>query len=714
MATKTSITFGTTVKCLFTAKIKTIKAGLDCPAFNSKVMKRKINHKGEYVFALGEVPKINVPEIKLRYVSSAKKSSFEKITKSEDAEKIFRQIIGKDEMELREQVVILFLNNANKVIGYYRHTTGGISSSIVDTRLILATALKSLSVGIIICHNHPSGNTKPSEADIKLTSNLKSAAKQMEIALLDHIIITKESYYSFADQGDLSLSGIKQVSKKEIVYLDLFSGTGGFAKGLQNAGFHFKKHYYSEIDKYSVANYQYNFRHAKNLGDITKIKGRQIERPNIITFGSPCQDISIAGKRKGLKANRSGLFFEAVRIISECRPDVFIFENVKGLFSSNQGKDFEVVLQTFANLGLYDIQWQLLNTCWFLPQNRERIYFVGCLRGKPTPQIFPFTESNEGCASFHQKEFAEKKISPTIDTKVGESSHRSPYVLHWKGSKEKWKNEPMKNAPALSTQQDWIRNPLIVKGAAYRTRNYAGQGGKIELRKDTNANQLTTAQKDSMVLLREITKNKSEGDRVYESKNGLSKTLKSNGGGMGAKTGLYMINKSVRRLTPNECERLQGFPDDWTRNGVFIVPEATTKGYATAQKGDSINLSYLEANKRRGRVGKSIANTIDTGVQQYTLQKSNLRRLTPTECERLQGFKDDWTKSGLFNNGVEAISDSQRYKMLGNAVSVPVVEAIALRLLGLRVKEIIIESDEHIKLLTLELELELLNLKHAA
>lgn len=608
-------------------------------------MKRKLNHKGVYVFALGDVPKMNIPEIKLRYVSSANKTFSEKITKSQDAEKIFRQIFGKDEIELREQVVVLYLNNANKVIGYYRHTTGGLTSSLIDTRLILATALKSLSTGIIICHNHPSGALVPSQSDIKLTSSLKTAAKQMEIQLLDHIIITKESYYSFADQGELSLNG---VSKKgnEIVYLDLFSGTGGFAKGLQNAGFSFRKHYFSEIDKYSVANYQYNFRNAKNIGDIQKVKGKQIERPNIITFGSPCQDISIAGKFKGLKGKRSSLFFEAVRIIRECRPDVFIFENVKGLFSSNEGKDFEVVLQTLADIGLYECQWQLLNTCWFLPQNRERIYLVGHLRGTSTPQIFPFGESHQRNHAIHQKESQRKSLSPTIDTKVGESSHRSPYILHWKNSTDKWVKERMDKSPALKAQSDLVRQPLVVSGAAYRTRSYKGEAGKIEVRKDKNANQLTTVQKDSMVL--------------------------------------------------------------------FHVPEATRKGYATATEGDSINLSFLEANRRRGRVGKGIANTIDTGVQQYTLKQGNLRRLTPVECERLQGFPDNWTQWGLFDGTLKEISDAQRYKMLGNAVTVAVVEAIAMRLLGKAVKQVVLENDEQIKLLTIELELELLNLKHAA
>ena len=171
-------------------------------------MKKKTIDKGEYVFALGEVPKINVPEIKLSYVSARSKPFSGTVESSESAEKILRSIIKKQEIELREQVVVLYLNNANKVLGYYRHTTGGLTSSIVDTRLILATALKSLSTSIILCHNHPSGSLKPSQADINLTDKLKNAGKQMEIKLLDHIIITKQSYYSFADQGDSSLIGI--------------------------------------------------------------------------------------------------------------------------------------------------------------------------------------------------------------------------------------------------------------------------------------------------------------------------------------------------------------------------------------------------------------------------------------------------------------------------------------------------------------------------
>ncbi len=177
--------------------------------------------------------------------------------------------------------------------------------------------------------------------------------------------------------------------EKQIVYLDLFSGLGSFAKGLLSAGFVFKKHYFSEIDKHCIASYRYNFKNAQYVGDIEKFETQKIERPDLVTFGSPCQDLSLAGRRAGIQGRKSSLFFRAIEIIKRFRPRVFVFENVSGLFSSNKGKDFEIVLQTIAELGLYECQWQLINTAWFLPQNRERIYLVGCLRDESRGAIFP-------------------------------------------------------------------------------------------------------------------------------------------------------------------------------------------------------------------------------------------------------------------------------------------------------------------------------------
>ena len=177
---------------------------------------------------------------------------------------------------------------------------------------------------------------------------------------------------------------------------------------------------------------------------------------------------------------------------------------------------------------------------------------------------------------------------------------------------------------------------------------------------------------------KELTKDLAQAYRVYDT-NGVSTTLGAVGGGIGAKTGLYQVGiiknrgKIVERekSTCLDANYWKGLDNHGGRTGV-MVKEATRKGYAVASEGDSINLSVPNSKTRRGRVGKQIAQTLDTGMNQYTLKSSSIRRLTPTECERLQGFPDGWT---------EGISDTQRYKCLGNAVTTTVVCEIAKKLL---------------------------------
>lgn len=187
----------------------------------------------------------------------------------------------------------------------------------------------------------------------------------------------------------------------EIVFIDLFSGIGGFAEGFRRAGLTFKYHAFSEVDKNAISIYRKHFPEAKELGDVRTIRDFSAIRnqrggaPLVVTFGFPCQDLSVAGKRRGLEGSRSGLFFEAMRVIRELQPDVFIFENVKGLLSSNKGQDFVRCLQEIADLGNYDGQWQLVNTSWVLPQNRERIYFIGTLRGQTRCQVFPIIDGGQ-------------------------------------------------------------------------------------------------------------------------------------------------------------------------------------------------------------------------------------------------------------------------------------------------------------------------------
>jgi DNA repair protein RadC len=170
--------------------------------------KRKIK-RAEYptqhekvVFGLGLIPQEGVPQIKITY-RRTRKEFLGKITNSKDVADFIRRTFKAGTLELQESFITLYLNTANEILGYYNHTVGGINATIADRRLILATALASASVGIVVSHNHPSGNLKPSQADIELTRKLKEGASVLDIKLLDHVIISKNNYYSFADEGML-------------------------------------------------------------------------------------------------------------------------------------------------------------------------------------------------------------------------------------------------------------------------------------------------------------------------------------------------------------------------------------------------------------------------------------------------------------------------------------------------------------------------------
>jgi len=348
----------------------------------------------------------------------------------------------------------------------------------------------------------------------------------------------------------------------EITLIDLFSGIGGFSKGLTDAGFKIKKHYFSEIDKNAIANYKHNFYEAENIGSVTDFRGNGIERPDIITFGSPCQDFSLAGKRAGMEGQRSVLLLEAIRIISELKPTVFIWENVKGTFSSNNGADFWAIIRAFANIGNYRLEWQLLNTSWFLPQNRERIYLVGHFTGRSEPKVFPIREND-----FRNiKRFSEAQNISTIHAGGNTGGlHGGMTLINWESSKTKWiENVSPKKPPALKTQNDLCRQPLI--------------------------KQLNT-------------------DKTFGN-----------------------------------------------------VPAQQNRVYDVTGISPCLSSSRLEDKTKIFNEGK-------------------FRRLTEIECERLQGFPDNWTQYGNYNGTIKEIAPTQRYKLIGNAVSTVVVKEIGTRLL---------------------------------
>lgn len=203
-------------------------------------------------------------------------------------------------------------------------------------------------------------------------------------------------------------------------FIDFFSGVGGFTRGLELAGHECVGH--CEFDKFAEASYRSMHsiteeqrtrlseldkkKRQKEIlkdeylngewyaRDVRAVNSTNIPRADCWTFGAPCQDFSIAGRRAGLEGERSSLVREIFRILEELeeedKPTWLIYENVKGMLSSNRGLDFLSILSEMDGLG-YDLEWQNINSRWFVPQNRERIYVVGCYRGRSRRQIFPIT-----------------------------------------------------------------------------------------------------------------------------------------------------------------------------------------------------------------------------------------------------------------------------------------------------------------------------------
>ena len=142
-------------------------------------------------------------EIEITYLPRYLGFSKPIIKRSQDIYEILIELFDITALTIKEECIALFLNRNNRIIGSYKVSSGGITSTVVDIRIVLGIALKSLSCGLILAHTHPSGNLQPSKADIDLTHNLREAGRLMDIRLLDHLIISTEGYYSFADEGNL-------------------------------------------------------------------------------------------------------------------------------------------------------------------------------------------------------------------------------------------------------------------------------------------------------------------------------------------------------------------------------------------------------------------------------------------------------------------------------------------------------------------------------
>lgn len=327
-------------------------------------------------------------------------------------------------------------------------------------------------------------------------------------------------------------------------YIDLFSGIGGFALRLRQAGIEFEEHWFSEIDKNAINIYKKHFPNAKELGDVRAIRDFFGIKADIITFGFPCQDLSVAGKRRGLAGDRSGLFFEAMRIIRELKPQYFIFENVKGLLTNNGGADYVRCLREIADIGLYECEWQLVNTSWVLPQNRERIYFVGYIGGKSRSQIFPIEK--QGKQNTQRNNGEVKQLLNIVNSGNWENPQRGR-IYSVEGI-----------CPALNCCGGGGLEPKIVVPVLTPTREEKRQNGRRFKNNGDPSFTLTTQDQHGIF-------------------NGVD----------------------IRKLTPLECERLQGFPDGWTEYGADGKKISDSARYKALGNAVTVNFPRMIGEKLR-------------------------------------------------------------------------------------------------------------------
>ena len=433
-------------------------------------------------------------------------------------------------------------------------------------------------------------------------------------------------------------------------YLDLFSGIGGFSLAMQRVGIDFENHYASEIDKYARSIYAKRFPGSIQLGDVTKI-GDELGKIDFITGGFPCQAFSIAGARGGFEDTRGTLFFDIARLADIYRPRYMVLENVKGLLNHDGGNTIRIILDKLRGLN-YHVQLLLLNTKDFdVPQNRERVFFICSLAGERRPEIFRIrerkTEIVKGNELIITARDGKVKRGDTYASTLacgghgcGNHSDMDLIVGTLRTHKDGEGFREMKSGicPAIPARarEDGSGQPIVAIPCLSPDRVNKRQNGR-RFKEDGDPMFTLTAQDRHGVCI-------VENQRAELREMDISPSLQASSSGR------------VGQSPP-----------------VVKVKSATKAGYEIAHEGDAINLSVPNSKTRRGRVGKQVAQTLDTACNQATIDGVNIRRLTPIECERLQDFPDDWTKYGENN---ELISDSQRYKTLGNAVTVRVVEAI--------------------------------------
>lgn len=507
--------------------------------------------------------------------------------------------------------------------------------------------------------------------------------------------------------------------QKQLI-IDCFAGIGGFRKGMEAAGHECVG--FCEFDKWAVASYtsmhliteeqrQYlstltlkqrqkeilkdEYRNGEwYANDIRRVYAGDIPKADCWCFGFPCQDISVAGKQAGFQGNRSSLFFRVMYLVGqlkeEDRPTYLFIENVKNLLSVNGGWDFARLLIEMEQWG-YDAEWQVLNSKDFgVPQNRERCFIIGHLRGRSVSKVFPIKGTDGknsvslnlfGCLngrnSQRDRVYSGDGLAPTISTKPG--GNTEPKVS-------------IKIIGEISSSQDG--KILSTDGIANCHSAGHGNNPKIAI----------------PVLTPDRAEKRQNGRRFKEDGEPMFTLTSQDRHGVATSIPVSMSRNVIENeinvahcLNTNDSRKFFGKNQKGNaviecvadKSDVTVkVAEATKQGYSECRVGiDTVNLSVPGSKTRRERVGKEIANTLDTSCNQgifvqvseeltvYAVWHEKyqcyiaIRKLTPRECFRLQGWSDDYFEKAQFVN-----SDNQLYKQAGNGVTVTVIEAMARKM----------------------------------
>ena len=421
-------------------------------------------------------------------------------------------------------------------------------------------------------------------------------------------------------------------------YVSLFSGIEAASVAWEGLGW--EPVAFSEIDPFPCAVLAERFPEVPNLGDITGIKWKRYRgKADLVVGGSPCQSFSIAGKREGLDG-ASGLMWEYVRCVREVRPRWLLWENVPGALSSSGGEDFRCLLEALEKLG-YGLAWRVLDSQFFgVPQRRRRVFLVGHSGGVPRPEVLFERESLRW-------DFASSKDKrKELVARSGRSAKAAGFC------NAAIKAESIGFVPAQhqrgELRMDGVDGQTV--GAVLATRSGKQLQAVVESQNDRTVGALCA--RDFKGVGNEYV---SEGKLVVDRSSCMIR--------------VYCVGDATSKAAVDE-------------DVAGTLKVGGSPGYISAKT--AVVRCGAPGGGKGALVSDDVSLTLATGNEQTLFapkgRKYVVRRLTPTECERLQGFPDGWTKVPYRGKPAEECPDGPRYKALGNSMAVPVMRWIGKRI----------------------------------